>query len=351
MKKLPKLQRGDKVAIVSPSFAAPGVWPEVYALGLKRLREVFELEPVACSFTKKVGASGEERSSDLVAAFADDEIKAVIASLGGDDQVTYIKNLPVGPFVENPKPFFGFSDNSHFCNFLFLHDVPSFYGASLFTQFTMQPEMDDLTVQYLKHALFDEGEFELFPSTEFCDSNIAEDGETLIDWDKSDTLPLRRLRESNTGWVWDGVQNASGLLWGGCIESIDEMLRHAVRIPSAEQFKNIVLMLESSEEMPTAEHVRRVVRAFGERGVLGVIQGVVVGRPKAWHFNHQYSLEKKREFRLEQQEVILKTVRQYNTEIPVVQNIDFGHTDPQIPMPYGNQIRIDCKNKKLFATF
>ncbi|MCD5381518.1 MAG: LD-carboxypeptidase, partial [Candidatus Pacebacteria bacterium] len=43
MKKLTKLSKGDKVAIVSPSFAAPAVWPHVHELGLKRIREVFEL--------------------------------------------------------------------------------------------------------------------------------------------------------------------------------------------------------------------------------------------------------------------------------------------------------------------
>jgi len=46
MEKLPKLKPGDKVAIVSPSFAAPGVWPHVHQLGLERLRDVFGLDPV-----------------------------------------------------------------------------------------------------------------------------------------------------------------------------------------------------------------------------------------------------------------------------------------------------------------
>ena len=135
---LPKLHKGDKVAIISPSFAAPGMWPKVYELGLKRLREVFGLEPVEFAATKKLGASKEERTKDLVDSFESREIKAVIASLGGDDQVTYIKNLPKKPFTNNPKMFFGFSDNTHFCNFLWLNGIPSYYGASLFTQFCMQ---------------------------------------------------------------------------------------------------------------------------------------------------------------------------------------------------------------------
>lgn len=53
MKKLPKLHKGDKVAIVSPSFAASAVWPHVHELGLKRIREVFELEPVVVLHTKQ----------------------------------------------------------------------------------------------------------------------------------------------------------------------------------------------------------------------------------------------------------------------------------------------------------
>ena len=105
MLNLQKLKKGDKVAILSPSFAAPGKWPAVYELGLKRVREVFELEPIAFPTTTKLGASKEERSADLISAFENSEIKAVIASIGGDDQVTYIKNLPPKPFVQNPKPF------------------------------------------------------------------------------------------------------------------------------------------------------------------------------------------------------------------------------------------------------
>ena len=118
MLKLKKLHKGDRVAILSPSFTAPGKWPHVHELGLKRIREVFGLEPVEFPATKKLGASKEERSKDLIDAFENQEIKGVIASLGGDDQITYVKNLPAEPFIKNPKPFFGYSDNTHFMNFL-----------------------------------------------------------------------------------------------------------------------------------------------------------------------------------------------------------------------------------------
>ena len=129
---LHKLNLGHKVAIVSPSFAAPGKWPAIYELGVSRVRDVFGLEPVEFPTTKKLGASAEERTRDLIAAFEDSDIKAVIASIGGDDQVTYIKYLPAEPFVRNPKPFFGFSDNSHVMNFLWLCGVPPTTAAHCF---------------------------------------------------------------------------------------------------------------------------------------------------------------------------------------------------------------------------
>ncbi len=343
METLKKLQKGDKVAIVSPSSAAPGKWPHVYELGIQRVQEVFGLVPVSYPATAKIGASNEERMHDLVAAFSDTSIKAVISSIGGDDQVTYIKHLDPSIFIENPKPFFGFSDNSHFCNFLFLNGIPSYYGAALFTQFAMQGSMDDFTVSYIKKALFEGGEAELTASDYYNDQGLS--------WEDPELLTQRRVYEQNSGWDWNGTAAGSGILWGGCIESIDEMLRHNISIPTLEQFKKIVLMLETSEEIPSPEYVMRTLRALGERGVLSEVRGVLVGRPKAWEFDIQMTAEQKTLYRSKQQEIITQTVRKYNQIIPIVQNLDFGHTDPQIPMPYGGNVRIQTHARKIFAAF
>jgi muramoyltetrapeptide carboxypeptidase LdcA involved in peptidoglycan recycling len=343
MQQLTKLVAGDKVAIVSPSFVAPGKWPHVYELGLKRLVENFGLTPVEFAATKKIGASKQERSQDLIDAFANNEIKAVIASLGGDDQVTYIKNLPSAIFAANPKPFFGYSDNTHFANFLWLNGVPSFYGGSLFTEFAMQKRMDNFTVDYLRHALFDSGEFELTSSPVYNDIGLNWNDPTLLD--------QARIYEPNSGWVWDGSTDASGTSWGGCLESVDEILRHGVALPSLDQFTDVVLMTETSEEIPDYDYVRRVYRALGERGILERIKAVLVGRPKAWEFDRQNSAEQKYAYREAQQAAILKTVRAYNPQIPVIQNLDFGHTAPQICMPYGAQIRIVASSRQIFAQF
>ena len=341
--RLPKLKPGDKVAVLSPSFAAPGRWPHVYELGLSRLRERFGLEPVVYPATAKLGASTQERSADLISAFENPEIKAVVSSLGGDDQVTYVKDLPDEPFRSNPKPYFGYSDNTHFMNHLWLNGVPSFYGGALFTQFAQTPDIDPMTERYLRLALFQDGEVELAQSERFNDMGIS--------WDDPDNFTKEKPFEPNPGWQWDKAADSQGITWGGCLESIDEILRHGVRLPTLEQFEGVILMTETSEEMPDHEYVRRVYRALGERGILARVKAVLVGRPKAWEFDKQRSIEEKLIYRQRQQETILATVRQYNSDVPVIQNMDFGHTNPQICMPYGALVKTDGAKKVVSVNF
>ena len=103
--------------------------------------------------------------------------------------------------------------------------------------------------------------------------------------------------------------------------------------------------------MPDHEYVRRVYRAFGERGILARVKAVLVGRPKAWEFNKKRSIAEKLEYRQRQQEAILATVRQYNPDATVVQNMDFGHTNPQICLPYGGRVKVDGTRKAISITF
>lgn len=340
---LSKLKRGDKVAVLSPSFGAPAQWPHIYELGLDRLQNLFGLEPVEFSTTKKLGASGTERAHDLIAAFEDSRIKAVISTLGGDDQVTYVKHLPSEPFRSNPKPFFGYSDNTHFMNFLWLQGIPSYYGGALFTQFAEHGQINRFTQKYLNFALFEQGEVEIDASDQYSDIGL--------NWDDTSILTQQRTYELNDGWFWDGDGHAQGITWGGCLESIDEILRHNISTPSLEDFENIVLITETSEEIPSSDYVFRVYRALGERGILERVKGILVGRPKAWEFDKQRTNEEKQEYRRQQRQTILEVVRNYNPSSPVVQNLDFGHTEPQIPMPYGQIARVDSFNKKIFINF
>lgn len=108
----PKPRPGDRIAVLSPSAGLPAVFPDVYELGLTRLRDEFGLVPVEFPTTRAAAATPRERARDITAAFADPSIAAVIASIGGDDQITVLRHLDDEVIRANPKPFFGFSDNT-----------------------------------------------------------------------------------------------------------------------------------------------------------------------------------------------------------------------------------------------
>lgn len=88
-----KLSSGDCVAVLSLSFAAPGLFPAVHELAMRRLREDIGLEPVEYATTRALGASPLDRADDLMAAFADPTIKAILPTIGGDDQITVLPYL------------------------------------------------------------------------------------------------------------------------------------------------------------------------------------------------------------------------------------------------------------------
>lgn len=90
-----KAVTGDRVAVVSPSFAAPAVAPKVNEQAMGRRAELTGLVPVEDPTTRRLGASPRDRAVDLNAAFADPAIRAVLSTIGGEDQITVVPHLSI----------------------------------------------------------------------------------------------------------------------------------------------------------------------------------------------------------------------------------------------------------------
>lgn len=340
--RLQKLRPGDRVAVVSPSAGLPGRFPWVQDLGLQRMQNVFRLEPVEYPTTRLAGAPLMARAQDLMAAFANPQIKAIFASVGGDDQIKLLKHLDTAVIRRNPKPFFGYSDNTHLHTLLWNLGVPSYYGGSVMTQLAMQKAMHEETVEFMRHALFDRGEYEISATKGFNDINL--------EWGKRSNLTKSRTMETNEGWFWDGATSASGLLWGGCVESLIEQFSAGVYLPSAKDLTGTALYIETAEDIPEHWITEYLMTGLGERGWLNKFQAVLVGRPKAWERNKQNPPQWRKHYRQKQRETVLRIVREYS-DIPVVQNLDFGHTDPQVVLPSGGSVRLDSTTKKIFLAY
>lgn len=340
---LPKLSKGDRVAVLSPSAGLPGLFPWVFEQGLNRLQDIFNLVPIEYPTTREMNAPPEDRARDVMDAFADPTIKAVFTSIGGSDQIKLIKYLKDEIFLNNPKPFFGFSDNTHLHNYLWSLGIPSYYGGAIMTQFAMQGKMTKITIDTLNRALFEKGEFELEVSAQYNDEGLS--------WNDKANLTRERKWESNTGLAWDGDKDAEGVLWGGCVESLIVQSSASKYMPSDEDIENKILVIETAEDIPEQWIIEYLLTGFGERGWLNKFQAILVGRPKAWEFDKQNSKDEKESYREQQQKTVLRVVREYNKDIPIIQNVDFGHTDPQVIVPLGNKARVNSASKRIFLSY
>ena len=102
----PKLIPVDRVAILSTTFSAPGFAPAVQEQAIRRLITATALVPVEYA-TRRLGATPEDRASDINAAFGDPTIRAILSAIGGDDHITVIPHLDAELAPANPKIFLG----------------------------------------------------------------------------------------------------------------------------------------------------------------------------------------------------------------------------------------------------
>ncbi len=340
----PKAAPGDRIAILSPSFAAAGAFPAVHEQAMRRFAEVTGCVPVEYPTTRQVGAPPEARAADIDAAFADPTIRGILAVVGGDDQITVIPHLDGRLARADPKPFLGTSDNTNLHHWLWANGVASFYGGS--TQVHLGPGagVDDVHALSLRAALTTGG------LVEITDPGESED----VGWDWNDPRALTSSgeREPTEPWAWYGpARSVTGRSWGGCLEVVQWVLT-AGRFPfDAGVLDGGVLLLETSEELLPALEVGRIVRSLGERGILGAVAAVLVARPPVSDLGHRPEAAERARLRAAQRDVVAEVVARYNPEAVLCVGVPFGHTRPQWILPHGGAVTVDGAARRVFADY
>src|SRR5512135_1254374 len=109
----PRLRPGDTVAIVSPSWGGAGLFPHRVELGVRQLEALgyrVKLARHALSHRNYASDTPENRAADLHECFADPEVRAIIAAIGGNHACHLLPLLYFDLIRHNPKIFMGFSD-------------------------------------------------------------------------------------------------------------------------------------------------------------------------------------------------------------------------------------------------
>ena len=332
LKKPKMLKAGDKVATISLSWGGAGE-PDLrwrYEQGIDRLRNVFGLEVVAMPNSLKGGdylyENPQARAEDLMNAFKDPTIKGIFSNIGGSESIRLLPYIDFDVIRDNPKVFIGYSDST--VTHLFCHKagISSFYGPAILTDFAENVEMHEYTVEALKKALFTASAIgEVKPATEWTSERL----EWIIE-----NKDKKRKMNTNKGYeLLQGAGIAQGRLIGGCIEVL-EFAKGTSLWPAKEYWKDSILFFETSEELPTPGNVEYWLRNYGTQGILQQAKGIIFGKPQ----NEKYYEEYKESIR-----VIMKELSLEN--LPVLYNLNFGHTEPKFVLPYGAKAEINCENR------
>ncbi|NAZ83581.1 LD-carboxypeptidase [Kineococcus sp. R8] len=339
-----KARAGERIAVISPSFAAPALFPALHEQAMQRLTQVTGLVPVEYPTTRQLGASPEARAADVNAAFADPSIRAVLAVVGGDDQITVVPHLDPELPRRDPKPFLGTSDNTNIHHWLWANGIASFYGGSSQVHLGPGPGVDNVHARSLRAALLTGEDLEI--------TDPGESEDVGFDWGDPRALDSFGEREATDPWSWHGpTRSVTGRTWGGCLEVIQWILT-AGRFPFDPGVLNGgVLMLETSEELLPARDVGRIVRSLGERGILGAVDAVLLARPPVSDFTRRPDAPERARLRAEQRDTVVEIVTRYNPEAVICVGVPFGHTRPQWILPHGGTITVDGSTRRVVASY
>ena len=329
------LAPGQKVAAVTLSWGGPGAFPHRYAAGKRQFEERFGLTvmemPHALADPAWIARNPQARAADLMQAFADPEIAGIIATIGGDDSIRLLRYLDLAVIRRNPKVFMGYSDTTvtHFA--CYRAGLSSFYGPTFMAGFGENGGM----LPYMADAV----QRTLFSAEPVGVVEPVRTGWTVehLDWAEPENQTRRRKLNPSSGWRWlQGQGVVRGHLLGGCVEVLD-FLRGTDVWPDLAQWDGAILFLETSEEMPPPEVLTRALRSYAAMGILPRLAGILVGRPGG----AKLAPERFGAY----DDAVLTVVRDEEglDALPVVTQMDFGHTDPMMVLPYGVQAEIDVE--------
>ena len=329
------LKRGDKIAVVSLSWGGLGDEKLIhkYYIAKERLEKYFGLEvvtmPNALKGSDYVYNHPEARAKDLMDAFKDETIKGIFCAIGGDDTVRLLPYIDYDVIRNNPKIFMGYSDTT--VNHLMMNKagLVSFYGPSVMVEFGEYVNMFDYTREAVENILFNDCENFEIKSSEFWSKDFVPWKEENINIGK--TL----LKEEHGYETLQGSGIVTGQLLGGCIDVFPMVVGTDIW-PTKDEWKDKILLLETSEEKPSPDLVTYYLRNLGAQGIFDVIKGIIVGKPQEEKYYEEYK------------EVFRKVLKEFSREeLPILYNVNIGHAFPIGILPLGTDVQVDFTNKKI----
>ena len=205
--------------------------------------------------------------------------------------------------------------------------VVSYYGPSVMAEFGEYVQMFDYTEKAVKSLLFDDSNgYEISSCEYWSDDHVP--------WSEDNQNVKRKTRpEEHHYEVLSGSGRIAGKLLGGCLDVFPMIIGTEVW-PERDEWKNKILLVETSEEKPSPDLITYYLRNLGAQGILNRIRGIVVGKPQDEQFYEEYK------------EVYRTVLDEFNCQyLPVIYNVNIGHAVPTGILPLGIEYEINLDKK------
>lgn len=310
-----KLQKNDEIRIIAPSRSLSLISESNIALAIQKL----EKQWFKVTFSKNckecdifISSYVQSRVEDIHEAFRDKDVKAIFTVVGGFNTNQLLKYLDYDLIKNNPKILCWFSDITALANAITAKTSLVTYSGPHFSTWAMEKEFD-YNLEYFQKCLMKQEPFPIIPSKTWSDDAWYLDQEN-------------RIIEENKGFLVINEWKAEGKILGGNLCTFN-LLQGTEFMPD---ISDSILFLEDDEAAGALFSVDfdRNLQSVLHQPNFEKVKWIIIGR-----------FQKKTDITIEKLKYILKTKEELKS-IPIIANVDFGHTNPLITFPIWGTVKI-----------
>ena len=260
-----------------------------------------------------LSSSVNSRVVDLHEAFSDKDVDAILTVIGGYNSNQLLKFLDYSLIENNPKIICGFSDITSIANAITVKTGLITYIGPHFSSWGMKYGFD-YSAEYFSKSCMSKEAFELLSSNEWSDDPWYIDQE-------------KRVFNKNEGpWI---INEGFGIgkIYGGHVRCFNAL-------QGTEYFPDLVdsvLFLEEDAEINPQLFDRQLQSIIHQHDFSGV-RAILIGR-----FQNDTKMT------LALLTKIIKTKPELDN-IPVIANLNFGHTTPIFTIPIGGVVEVSAQD-------
>lgn len=315
---------GDEIRVIAPARGLKIIGQDVRMTAKQRFEDLgykvsFGANTTDGNWDLTGSTSIEKRVTDIHDAFADSKIKAVFTIIGGANSNQLLPYLDYNLIKNNPKFFCGFSDITALLNGIYAQTGMMTFSGPHFSSIGMK-KGTEYTLENLKIMLNGSRINHVRPSSEWSDDLWFLDQEN------------RNFIKNEGYWLIHGGA-AQGTIIGGNLGTFNLLLGTKYR-PAFN--KDTVLFIEDTEGSDILDFERNL-QALLYQPDFANVKALVIGR-----------FQKGSKVTREQLEFIINNKKEL-TNLPVLANVDFGHSTPLLTIPVGGIAKLNNEELTISA--